>query len=94
MRWLLLLPVLSLCTACTPVIVERGGPRPAYPAEPPVVYQPAPAPDYPPREEARAGPGATGTNIRNAGLMSSSSAPIAICWNVRPIRRGANTTGS
>ncbi len=53
MRCLLLLSVLSLCTACTPVIVERGGPRPAYPAEPPVVYQPTPAPDYPPREEAR-----------------------------------------
>jgi hypothetical protein len=53
MRWLLLLPVLSLGTACTPVIVERGGPPPAYPAEPPVVYQPMPAPDYPPRDEAR-----------------------------------------
>jgi hypothetical protein len=51
MRCLLLLPVLSLCTACTPVIVERGGP-PAYPAEPPVVYQPTPAPDYLPRDEA------------------------------------------
>lgn len=53
MRCLLLLPVLSLGTACTPLIVERGGPPPAYPAEPPVVYQPAPAPGYPPREEDR-----------------------------------------
>jgi len=53
MRCLLLLSVLSLGTACTPITVERGGPPPAYPAEPPVVYQQAPAPDHPPREEAR-----------------------------------------